>query len=78
MEITPALRAGESEVEIRVTNLWRNRLVGDQKLPESERTTWEFHRFYDADSPLAESGLLGPVRLLTSLDVELESGSSNK
>jgi hypothetical protein len=71
MDITPALRAGENEVEIRVTNLWRNRLVGDQKLPESERTTWGFYRFYDADSPLAESGLLGPVKLLSSVDAKM-------
>ena len=72
MEITPALRAGENKVEIRVTNLWRNRLVGDQKLPQPERTTWGFYRFYDADSQLAESGLLGPVRILTSVDAELK------
>jgi hypothetical protein len=71
VDITPALQEGDNEVEVRVTNLWRNRLVGDQKLPESERTTWGFYRFYDADSPLAESGLLGPVRLLSSETVPL-------
>jgi hypothetical protein len=70
VDITQALHEGDNELEIRITNLWPNRLIGDQNLPPEERVTWEFHRFYDADSPLLESGLLGPVRLLSCVEVK--------
>lgn len=39
VEITAAARAGTNELEIRVANLWANRLNGDSLLPESERFT---------------------------------------
>lgn len=70
-DITPAIHAGMNQIEIKVTNLWPNRLIGDQKLPEKERVTWAFYKFYTAESPLLESGLLGPVRLLSSIESEL-------
>lgn len=71
VDITSALKSGENQLEIRVTNLWGNRLIGDESLPEEQRVTWGFYRFYRADSPLAESGLLGPVRLLSSIEANL-------
>ena len=37
-EVTEALKAGENELEIRAVNLWINRMIGDEQLPEdSER-----------------------------------------
>lgn len=33
-EITPLLRSGENRLEIRVTNLWVNRLIGDEYHPD--------------------------------------------
>ena len=42
-EITGAVRAGLNHLEIRVTNLWPNRLIGDEQVPES-------HLFSDAGS----------------------------
>jgi hypothetical protein len=86
-EITSALKTGKNTIEIKVTNLWINRIIGDEQLPEdSDRngdgtlkgwpkwlqddgpsptgrytfTTW---RLWSKDSPLQESGLLGPVSL---------------
>jgi hypothetical protein len=41
-------------------------LIGDQKLPQKDRITWTFYPFYKADAPLVESGLLGPVRVLST------------
>jgi hypothetical protein len=38
-EITDALKPGENALEIEVTNLWINRMIGDEQLPEdSDRT----------------------------------------
>lgn len=37
-DITGAVKAGENELEVEVTNLWPNRMIGDEQLPEdSER-----------------------------------------
>ena len=34
MDVTPALKAGENLLEIKVVNLWVNRIIGDEQLPE--------------------------------------------
>lgn len=34
VDVTEAARAGRNQMEIRVTNLWPNRLIGDEELPE--------------------------------------------
>lgn len=92
-DITSAVKKGRNELRIRVTNLWVNRLIGDeqensneqredgnsllQSLPEWYRsfrpkpgdgkitfTTW---RPYSKNSPLVESGLIGPVVIQTAI-----------
>ncbi len=65
LDITSALLEGENTLEIRVTNLWVNRLIGDQQ-PGAEPITYTTMPFYRADSPLKPSGLLGPVTLIGS------------
>jgi hypothetical protein len=58
------LGAGVRELEIEVTNVWNNRLVGDQLLPEAERVTrTNLQGRHTKDSPLVPSGLFGPVTL---------------
>jgi hypothetical protein len=62
-EVTRYLRAGENSLEIKVVNLWPNRLIGDQLLPEEERFTKTNVIKFTADYPLLPSGLAGPVTL---------------
>lgn len=88
LNITDAARPGMNKLVVKVTNLWPNRLIGDEQLPSDREwdgkhlkawpqwllegkpsptgrftfTTWHH---YTKDSPLLESGLLGPVTLDT-------------
>ena len=36
-DITDLVRAGDNDLEIRVTNLWTNRLIGDESLPAEDQ-----------------------------------------
>jgi len=62
-EITHAIKEGENFIEIEVTNLWPNRLIGDAKVPENNKVASVNWNPYKDDSPLLESGLIGPVTL---------------
>ncbi|HBO46166.1 MAG TPA: hypothetical protein DD670_20025 [Planctomycetaceae bacterium] len=86
--ITDVAKAGTNDLEVRVTNLWPNRLIGDERkppylkwkpdggpaewpdwlaeggpVPETGRRTLTTWHHFTKDSPLLESGLLGPVTL---------------
>ena len=63
LDVTDAIKAGENKLEIRVTNLWVNRLIGDQQPGVTDKITYTIMPFYQADSKLLPSGLLGPVTL---------------
>lgn len=73
VDITKVAQPGANKVVIKVTNVWKNRLLGDLKLPEAERLTWTLYPFYhdEPDAPLMKSGLLGPVRVMSSGSIEL-------
>ena len=57
------LHPGDNLVEIDVTNLWPNRLIGDAQSADARHYTWTNIRKYTKNSPLLPSGLLGPVTL---------------
>lgn len=89
LNITDAAKSGTNKLVVKVTNLWPNRLIGDEQLPSDREwngkrlkewpqwvrdgkpsptgrftfTTWHH---YTKDSPLLESGLIGPVTLRTA------------
>jgi hypothetical protein len=64
VDATEALKPGPNTLEIKVANLWVNRLIGDKQPGAAKTTTYTAVEFYKADSPLLPSGLLGPVRIV--------------
>lgn len=68
VDITAAVKPLGNQLEIDAINLWVNRVVGDLNLPKEQRLTrtHDVFRFNMTakDTPLVESGLLGPVMLL--------------
>ena len=65
LNVTDVLKPGENSLEIKVTNLWVNRLIGDQQPDITKKYSYTTQAFYQADSPLLPSGLLGPVQILS-------------
>jgi hypothetical protein len=63
VDVTEALKPGNNAFRIEVTNLWVNRMIGDQQPWALKKYTFADFTPYKADSPLLPSGLLGPVRL---------------
>ncbi len=80
LDITDKVRSGENFLVVKVANTWLNRLIADDKKPESERLTHTNLRegpTLDKAWRLAEpkpSGLLGPVRVFArqSVNVNVE------
>ena len=90
VDVTAMLRAGRNQLDIRVTNLWINRMIGDEQLPRdcdqapngqllkwpqwlldgkpspTGRFTFTTWRLWGPGDPLAESGLIGPVKLVAA------------
>ena len=65
LNISQAVRKGLNELEIEVGNCWRNRLIGEKKLPENERFTFQTSSYLNENSELQSSGLMGPVQILS-------------
>jgi hypothetical protein len=91
-DVTNLVHPGLNRLSIKITNLWANRLIGDEQLPAEAdfngnhmdrwptwlkpgkakiaadrpkigRITFATWKYFDKNSPLQPSGLLGPVRL---------------
>ena len=66
VDVTDALQPGANALQVKVTNLWVNRLIGDRQPDAAKKYTYTTQQFYQAGSPLLPSGLLGPVRIVRS------------
>ncbi len=73
VDITSAAQAGANTLEVRVTNAWLNRLIGDKKYPGGfpGAGPQQFKPYLAADinnrlgDQLVPSGLIGPVAIRT-------------
>jgi hypothetical protein len=99
VNLTAVAKPGANHLVVKVTNLWPNRLIGDEQLPPDVQwngkqlkawpqwfldgkpsptgrlmfTTWHH---WTKDSPLLESGLLGPVTLRTAEIIRVNLGGA--
>jgi (4-O-methyl)-D-glucuronate---lignin esterase len=111
VDVSGKLRAGENELSVSVTNLWPNRMIGDEQEPDDVqwasarmwnadgkrvsggqpmqhppdwvadpttrpskgRVTLSTWKFYTKDSPLLDSGLLGPVKIVSAVKKQVAS-----
>ena len=67
VDVTSALKPGANTLEVKVINLWVNRLIGDQQAGVTRKYTYTAQQFYRADSPLLPSGLIGPVQVVRAV-----------
>ncbi len=65
VNISKTLRSGENNLKITVVNNWHNRLIGDREKPESEKLLHTNVKVRH-DWELQESGLIGPVVILSA------------
>ena len=63
VDVTEALQEGNNEIVVAVTNLWPNRIIGDLQPDCPQKVTYTHMQFFTQESPLLESGLIGPVKL---------------
>ena len=65
IDLTPALRKKNNRLQVKVVNLWVNRVIGDKQPGVKQKYTWaSYNGAFRATSPLHPSGLMGPVRLV--------------
>ncbi len=60
LDVTSLVAPGRNTVEIKVANLWVNRLIGDAQ-PGADKVTFTTLPTYLANAALRPAGLLGPV-----------------
>lgn len=65
VDVSRLFKPGGNDLEVRVANLWVNRLIGDAQ-PGAKPITFTALPTYRPDAPLRPSGLIGPVSLLTA------------
>jgi hypothetical protein len=67
IDVTGALHPGVNRIEIRVTDEWSNRLLGDRTAPAGKKVLGGGATGgFGGPPPLAQSGLLGPVTIVSA------------
>ena len=64
IDMEGALLPGSNTIEVKVTNLWVNRMIGDRQASAQKQYTFTSPTFYKAESALLPSGLIGPVQII--------------
>ena len=64
VDITKAVRNGDNTIEVKVINMWHNRLVGDVQPGVTKKITYTQMEFFKPEEPLLPAGLIGPVRII--------------
>ena len=64
VDVSGKLKAGNNRLQVKVVNLWANRIIGDATLPPEKRRTRTNIMALKKGTPLEPSGLFGPVRLM--------------
>ena len=70
--MTNHLKPGANRLEIKVTNPWVNRIIGDRQPNVTKTYTFTSPKFYKADAKLVPSGLLGPVQIVRSAQEQVQ------
>jgi hypothetical protein len=65
VDIGKAVKPGTNAVDVKVADLWVNRLIGDAQ-PGAKKITWTALPTYLPTAPLRPAGLMGPVMLMRS------------
>ena len=63
VDITKAIKQGNNTLEVKVANVWVNRLIGDEQ-PGATRIGWTDAQGFNGQEPLLPAGLLGPVKVI--------------
>lgn len=65
VDVTPALKKKANRLEVRVTNLWANRVIGDKQPGIKKKYAWaSYNGAFRATSVPKPAGLIGGVKLL--------------
>lgn len=62
LDISEAIKAGDNSIQVKVTNTWVNRLIGDAQ-PNAVKTTFTTMPFYRRQEPLLPAGIIGDVKI---------------
>lgn len=61
--VSKYLLKGNNQLQVEVTNTWRNQLIFDGTRPENQKKTWTTFPPSADNATLTPSGLIGPVKL---------------
>ena len=64
VDISKAVKLGSNSLEVKVANVWVNRLIGDEQ-PGATRIGWTDAQGFNGQEPLLPAGLLGPVKVIS-------------